>query len=98
MSVLLYLGIFWVFYGIVGLFGWQRINPKYKGHDWTKDYVRCMGISWLMIGIPAVIFDRVFAAGYNSAPMFLLMLICMMPSIVYTIVIEKKYNGKLKDL
>ena len=59
MNVLLYLGIFWTLYGLAGLLGWQRINNKYKGYDWTKKYIRCLGISWLMLGIPCLIFSHI---------------------------------------
>lgn len=40
MGVILVLSIFWIGYGIVGLIGFQNIPAKYKGHSWTKDYIR----------------------------------------------------------
>ena len=97
MNVLLYLGIFWTLYGLAGLLGWQRINNKYKGYDWTKKYIRCLGISWLMLGIPCLIFSRLYEAGYNTRSMFVLMCFCMLPSLIFTIVVEKKFNAKIKD-
>ena len=97
MNVLLYLGIFWTIYGLAGLLGWQRINNKYKGYDWTKKYIRCLGISWLMLGIPCLIFSRLYEAGYNTRSMFVLMCFCMLPSLIFTIVVEKKFNAKIKD-
>lgn len=96
MNVLLYLGIFWTIYGLAGLLGWQRINNKYKGYDWTKKYIRCLGISWLMLGIPCLIFSRLYEAGYNTRSMFVLMCFCMLPSLIFTIVVEKKFNAKSK--
>ena len=97
MNVLLYLGIFWTLYGLAGLLGWQRINNKYKGYDWTKKYIRCLGISWLMLGIPCLIFSRLYEAGYNTRSMFVLMCVCMLPSLIFTIAVEKKFNAKIKD-
>ena len=39
MDVLLIMSIFWIGYGILGIFGIQNIPAKYKGHSWTKDYI-----------------------------------------------------------
>ena len=96
MNVLLYFGIFWTLYGLAGLLGWQRINNKYKGYDWTKKYIRCLGISWLMLGIPCLIFSRLYEAGYNTRSMFVLMCFCMLPSLIFTIVVEKSLMLKSK--
>ena len=95
MNVLLILGIFWTVYGIAGLFGWQRINDKYKGYDWTKKYIRCLGISWLMLGIPVIAFSKLHTPSYNES--FIPLLLCMLPSIIFTAVVEKKFNAKIKD-
>ena len=95
MNVLLILGIFWTVYGIAGLFGWQRISDKYKGYDWTKKYIRCLGISWLMLGIPAIAFSKLHTPSYNER--FIPLLLCMLPSIIFTAVVEKKFNAKVKD-
>ena len=96
MNVLLYFGIFWTLYGLAGLLGWQRINNKYKGYDWTKKYIRCLGISWLMLGIPCLIFSRLYEAGNNTRSMFVLMCFCMLPSLIFTIVVEKSIMLKSK--
>jgi hypothetical protein len=97
MNVLFNLGLFWSFYGIAGLLGWQLINNKFKGYDWTKQYIRCQGISWLMLGIPCIVFERVFAASDKSVFLFVLLFICLLPSLIFSIVIDKKYSAKIKD-
>lgn len=95
MNVLFVLGIVWTLYGIVGLLGWQRIAAKYKGHIWTKRYIRCLGISWLMLGIPSIVFSKLHEPGYNES--FIPLMLCMMPSIIFTIIIEKKFSAKFKE-
>lgn len=95
MNVLLIFGIFWTVYGIAGLFGWQRINDKYKGYDWTKKYIRCLGISWLMLGIPVIAFSKLHTPFTNESCIPLLL--CMLPSIIFAAAVEKKFNAKVKD-
>ena len=45
MNALLFMSVFWIIYGIAGIVGYQNIPSKYKGHSWTKDYIRCQGIT-----------------------------------------------------
>ena len=45
MNVILIMSAFWVIYGIAGILGFQVIRSEYKGHDWTKTYVRLLGVS-----------------------------------------------------
>ena len=98
MEVILWLGIFWTLYGIVGILGFQAVNAKYKNHDWTKNYIRCRGISWLMIGIPLLIlYLLAYNKNINSLVMCLLILLCGIPSIAYTIINDRKYGHLLKE-
>ena len=98
MTVILSLGIFWTLYGLAGLFGFQVIADPYKGHDWTKAYIRRCGISWLILGIPMLILFF-FAAGHPvSRPlMVLLILLCGTPSVLYSFAGERKYRRMLKE-
>lgn len=59
VNVILIMSDFWVIYGIAGILGFQVIRSEYKGHDWTKTYVRLLGASWLMLGVPWLLFDRI---------------------------------------
>ena len=56
MNGLLFMSIFWIGYGILGLLGIQNIPSKYKGHSWTKGYIRKQGITWLLVGVPWLAF------------------------------------------
>lgn len=96
MKVILWLGIFWTCYGIVGILGIQCISPKYKNKVWTKQYIRSCGISWLMIGVPWILLYAV-TLHYNMtwAITALLIVILSTPSIIFSIYIEKKYKAKL---
>lgn len=98
MGVILGLGIFWTLYGAAGIFGFQVINEKYRNHDWTASYIRYRGRSWLMLGIPMLIL-YLLASGrdINSLLMCLLILLCGIPSITYTIINDRKYAHLLKE-
>lgn len=51
----------------------------------------------MLLGIPCIIFEKLFAAGYKTDFTFALMCVCLLPSLVFTITIEKKYGAKMKD-
>ena len=93
MNVILIMSAFWVIYGIAGILGFQVIRSEYKGHDWTKTYVRLLGASWLL-------FDRIAvdtAANIGTGLLCIILLALAMPSIVFTFFIDKKYRNILKN-
>ena len=98
MGVILGLGIFWTLYGIAGILGFQVINEKYKNHDWTAGYIRYRGISWLILGIPMLLlYLLAYGKDVNRLVMCLLILLCGVPSIVYTIINDRRYRLRLKE-
>ena len=98
MEVILGLGIFWTLYGIAGILGFQVINKKYRNHDWTKSYIHYRGISWLMIGIPwLILYLLAYGKDINRLVVCLLILLCGVPSIAYTIINDRKYEHMLKE-
>lgn len=98
MRVILALGIFWTLYGIAGVLGFQVINEKYRNHDWTTSYIRYRGTAWLMVGIPwLILYLLAYGKGINRPVMCLLILLCGVPSIAYTIINDRKYAHMLKE-
>lgn len=94
----LIMGIFWCVYGILGLFGVQIIAYEYKGKSWTKKYIHCRGISWLLLGIPWIIVYIVdHYMNIDNHIWALLLAIASIPSIIYTVVYERKYKNMLKN-
>lgn len=99
MNVLLYISIFWIIYGILGLFGVQANIPKeFKGQIWTQKYIQKIGLSWLMIGIPWIVYYLLYC---NNRLRFtfevLILVVLSLPSIIFTFVIDKKYKALIKD-
>ena len=93
VNVILIMSAFWVIYGIAGILGFQVIRSEYRGHDWTKTYVRLLGASWLMLGRIAVH----TAANIGTGLLCIILLALAMPSIVFTFFIDKKYRNILKN-
>ena len=92
VNVILIMSAFWVIYGIAGILGFQVIRSEYRGHDWTKTYVRLLGVSWLLLGVPWLLFDRIAvhtAANIGTGLLCIILLALAMPSIVFTFFIDK---------
>lgn len=97
MGTILGLGIVWTLYGIAGLLGFQIIDEKYKNHEWTMHFIRYRGVSWLLIGIPwLILYFWAYGKDMNRLVMCLLLLLCGLPSIIYTIVNDRKYKDMLE--
>ena len=98
MGVILGLGIFWTIYGVAGIFGFQVIDEKYRNHDWTAGYIRYRGRSWLMLGIPMLILCLLARSReINPLAMCLLILLCGIPAVVYTIINDRKYDRMRRE-
>ena len=100
MGVILVLSIFWIGYGIVGLIGFQNIPTKYKGHSWTKDYIRKQGVTWLVLGLPWLGFYvvRTFflaEANISTGMAVVILLLLAVPALITTIIWERKYKTLL---
>lgn len=100
MDVLLVMSIFWIGYGILGLFGIQNIPAKYKGHGWTKDYICKQGLTWLIVGVPWLAFYLVRTllvpdADLNTGIEVLILIALSLPAVMITIIWEKKYKALL---
>lgn len=98
MKVIMWIGICWTIYGILGLIGIQHIPQKYKGKTWTKDYARSHGLSWLMIGIPWIVLYCILnGKDVPKLNVEVLLVLCGLPSVVYSIFYSRKYSTKLKE-
>ena len=100
VNVILIMSAFWVIYGIAGILGFQIIRSEYRGHRWTKTYVRLLGVSWLMLGVPWLLFDRIAAytaANIGTEVFCFILLVLAIPSIVFTFFIDKKYRNILEN-
>lgn len=97
MDVILAASIFYIVYGIMGLFGKIKIAEKYKGHHWTKDYMKELGAADILFGVSWLI---LYLASEQYDPGFvmtlLLIIILALPALFLSIHTERKYNKRLK--
>ena len=92
-------GSTWLIYGIMGLFGIQLINDKYRGYDWTPTYIRCRGIAWILLAVPWIILAFFANATFFDSIINLAIFccVCTLPALIYGIHIDKEYAKKLKE-
>lgn len=97
MGTLMYLSIFWILYGVLGLFGFQFVPSKFRGYSWTKTYIRYQGIGWLMLGIPWQILCFVVPKmNISEGITIFLMIVTAMPSLICSIFVDTKYKRLLE--
>lgn len=100
MNVILVMSVFWILYGIAGLLGVQNIPAKYKGHSWTKAYIRSQGLNWLILGLPWLGFYlvRTFLLAeiaITAGMSVIILLLLSIPTLIVSIGMEKKYKAML---
>lgn len=96
MKSILFISVFWILYGIAGILGFQNIPAKYRGHSWTKNYIRSQGLSWLILGLPWFGFYLVrtflLTEAVTTGMSVAIMLLLSIPALIVSIVFEKKYK------
>ena len=93
LNVVLLLGVFWTIYGLIGVIGFQVVPKRYRHKSWTRKYARLRGAGWIMIGVPWVlIYGMAVGLSLPRFVMVLLFVLAAIPSLVYTLIIEKKYE------
>ena len=98
MFTVISMGIFYSVYGVLGLLGVQVIPSEYRCKPWTKSYIRCRGISWVIVGILWLVFYLIVRDMEINKLIWVVILIAIsLPSIVYSIVFERKYKALLKN-
>lgn len=98
MDTILYLGIFWTVYGVIGLFGFQVIPSKYKGYSWTRDYIRLQAKTWLMLGVPWVALSLILPAlNISRGWTTIAIIVVAIPSLVYSGFIDRKYQKLVNE-
>lgn len=97
MDVLLLMGAVWTVYGLLGLAGWQVIPEKYRHRRWTRRYVRGLGLSWLMLGLPWMLAGLLARNARLPWPgQCAVMLLVALPSLVYTWALDRRYARRLR--
>ena len=101
MNVIKGMSIFWILYGIAGLFGFMNIPPKFKGYSWTKEYIRRQGIAWILLGVPYFILSFVLPAylpnlvGHNRTVTIAIIALGI-PAFTYSMIIDRKYKALIR--
>lgn len=97
MKILLIMSLFWVCYGILGIFGIQNIPNRMKNTEYEKEYKKFAGTGWLLIGIPwFVVWLVTHNKNVTAIYLIIILAVCAIPSMVYTHIGEKKYRRLLE--
>lgn len=97
MKVVLFLGLFDIIYGILGLFGIQNISQRYRGTSFEREYKSYCGKSNILTGIPWVIVYFIAKSLQPEFAQFCILIIAgSLPSIIYCLVVEKKFKKMLE--
>lgn len=98
MTTVLLLSIFWIVDGVLGLFGIQYVPEEYRGADFEREYKRCKGVGWLLVGIPMLIFWIVVhdMGIFDHMPYALAIAAIALPGMVYAFMAGRKYQKRFK--
>ena len=98
MTVIFNMSIFYLIYGILGLFGIQIISEEYKGKKWTKSYIRCCGAMRLGLGVPWLAFYLIaHNMNLKTHIAVAILLAISLPSLIFSCFVDRKYKAMLKN-
>ncbi|WP_337604106.1 hypothetical protein [Anaerotignum lactatifermentans] len=99
MDFLRLLAFGYLLYGIVGLFGFQKIPEAHRDRPWTKSYTRWQAVSWILTALPLLVYSFYFSSGQCIVSLgkrigFLLLL--FVPTILFEVIRSRKFSRLLK--
>lgn len=99
MDFLRLLAFGYLLYGIVGLFGFQKIPEAHRDRPWTKSYIRWQAVSWVLTALPLLVYSFYFSSG--QCMVFFgkrigLLLLLFVPTILFEVIRSRKFSRLLK--
>jgi multisubunit Na+/H+ antiporter MnhG subunit len=96
-DVILFLGVIYILYGLLGLVGVQRIPQEFRHRSWTARYKRVRGVGWLILGVPwCVLYLLIRSAELPRFVVVLLLIACSLPGIVWSYRTERSYRARIE--
>jgi hypothetical protein len=96
MNVLFWLGAACAGYGLAGKMGFLSVAQEYRNRDWTREYCRDRGQSWLLLGVPWALLGLVLQWWDLPWPVTAAgMALLGIPAVRHSLRTEAKYQDKL---
>ena len=95
MDFLRLLAFGYLLYGIVGLFGFQKIPEAHRDRPWTKSYTRWQAVS----ALPLLVYSFYFSSGQcivSLGKRIGLLLLLFVPAILFEVICSRKFSRLLK--
>lgn len=99
MDFLRLLAFGYLLYGIVGLFGFQKIPEAHRDRPWTKSYTRWQAVSWVLTALPLLVYSFYFSSGQcmvSFGKRIGLLLLLFVPTIIFEVIRSRKFSRLLK--
>ena len=99
MDFLRLLAFGYLLYGIVGLFGFQKIPEAHRDRPWTKSYIRWQAVSWILAALPLLVYVFCFSSGQcivSLGKRIGLLLLLFVPTILFEVIRSRKFSRLLK--
>lgn len=99
MDFLRLLAFGYLLYGIVGLFGFQKIPEAHRDRPWTKSYTRWQAVSWILTALPLLVYSFYFSSGQcmvSFGKRIGLLLLLFVPTILFEVIRSRKFSRLLK--
>lgn len=99
MDFLRLLAFGYLLYGIVGLFGFQKIPEAHRDRPWTKTYIRWQAVSWILAALPLLVYVFYFSSGQcivSLGKRIGLLLLLFVPTILFEVIRSRKFSRLLK--
>ena len=89
----------YLLYGVVGLFGFQKIPEVHRDRPWTKSYTRWQAVSWILTALPLLVYVFYFSSGQCMVSLgkrIGLLLLLFVPTILFEVIRSRKFSRLLK--